>query len=380
LISLGSGKTTLLNYILSKNHGKKICVIENEFGEVGVDDALVKNSVISTDEMVFEMNNGCICCTVRGDLIEVFKKLINKQAKLDMVIIETTGLADPAPVCQTFFVDENVAKYAELDAVITVVDAKHIIQHLDETKPEGVENEAVEQVAFADRILLNKCDLLEEEALVQVEQRLKSMNPCEVIRTKLNAEEIDLNLILGIGSFDLERVLQMDAEFLDDGKEHKHDQTVSSVGFNFEGEMNIQKLQNWITTLLQVKGTDLYRYKGVLAVKGMEQKYVFQGVHMLFGGTFGSRWEKGEPRMNRFCFIGKNLDKDMIKNNFLECVVTEELRFGVGHKVRCNVEEGWTEGVVKKIWDEGNPYRVTLKTGVDCWAPEDSDYFIRKCE
>jgi G3E family GTPase len=370
----------LLNYILSKNHGKKICVIENEFGEVGVDDALVKKRVITTDEVVFEMNNGCICCTVRGDLIEVFQKLIKKQTKLDMIIIETTGLADPAPVCQTFFVDESISEYAELDAVITVVDAKHISQHLDEIKPEGVENEAVEQVAFADRILLNKCDLVSEETLVEVEQRIKSMNPCEVIRTKLNAEEIDLNLILGIGSFDLERVLEMDAEFLDDGKEHMHDQTVTSVGFSFEGEMNIEKLQNWISTLVQVKGMDLYRYKGVLAVKGMDQKYVFQGVHMLCGGTFESRWEENEPRLNKFCFIGKHLDTEAIKKNFLECVVTEELRFSVGDRVLCNVEDGWTEGVVDGLWDQGNPYRVILNTGMSCWALEDSDEYIKRFE
>lgn len=375
---LGSGKTTLLNWILTKNHGKKICVIENEFGEVGVDDALVKN-VYNTDEIVFEMNNGCICCTVRGDLIEVFKKLIANKQKLDAIIIETTGLADPAPVCQTFFVDDAVQNYAELDAVVTVVDAKHILQHLDEAKPEGVENEAVEQIAFADRILLNKCDLVEEEYLLQVETRIRGISPVEIIRTQLSSDSIELEKIMGIQSFSLERVLQMDAEFLDEGKEHKHDQSISSVGFHFEGEMDISKLNDWIGELMRSKGTELYRYKGLLAVKGMAEKYVFQGVHMLFGGTFSQQWGANEKRSNRFVFIGKNLDREMLKKRFMDCIAGE-LRFKVGDKVQCIVQEGWVKGKVLKLWDQGNPYRVRLENGGECWAPEDSDTFVRKAQ
>lgn len=367
----------VLNWILSANHGRKLCVIENEFGEVGVDDALVKN-VMNTEELVVEMNNGCICCTVRGDLIETIKKLMKRKEKLDAIIIETTGLADPAPVCQTFFVDDEVSSYAELDAVITVVDAKHIIQHLDEVKPDGVENESVEQLAFADRILLNKCDLVDEDYLEKVISKIKSFNSAaEIIKTKLNTSSIPIDQIMGIKSFSLDRVLELDPEFLDDSKEHQHDQSVSSIGFCFEGEMNLGKLQNWISELLRTKGTDLYRYKGVLAIKGIDKKYVFQGIHMLFGGSFSNKWKKSDKRENRFVFIGKNLDRDLIQREFMSCVAGE-LQFKVGDKVKCIVSEGWTEGRVIALWDEGNAYRVRLRNGTEVWAPEDSSNFIRK--
>ena len=193
---LGSGKTTLLNHILTQEHGKKLAVIENEFGDVGIDDALLqKNTNMQADEEIIEMMNGCICCTVRQDLIVVLKKLAKRieagKLKLDGIVIETTGMADPAPVAQTFFVDDAVKEFARLDGIITLVDAKHIEQHLDEEKPEGAENEAVEQVAFADRLLLNKTDLVAEEDLVRIETRLRSMNAAAT--TNFSEDEKDLS-------------------------------------------------------------------------------------------------------------------------------------------------------------------------------------------
>ena len=233
---LGSGKTTLLNHILTANHGKKIAVIENEFGDVGIDDALVKQNLREqTGEQVIEMMNGCICCTVRQDLVDVIKKLAARSkagAKLDAIVIETTGLADPAPVAQTFFVDEAVSAFCHLDGIVTLVDAKHIAQHLDEVKPEGVENEAVEQVAFADRLILNKIDLVPDEAdLSAIEKRLEKINKfAPVIRSMQSL--VDVEQILNIGAFDLHRTLEMDPGFLDTDAEHEHDATVTSVGID----------------------------------------------------------------------------------------------------------------------------------------------------
>jgi hypothetical protein len=182
---------------------------------------------------------------------------------------------------------------------------------------------------------------------------------------------------MGLNAFSLDRVLSMDSEFLDDSKEHQHDKSVGSIGFSFEGEMNLKKLENWLMALLKIKGSDLFRYKGILAVKGFKQKYVFQGVHMLFGGTFSAEWKDSEPRMNRFVFIGKNLDRDEMKGRFMECLLTDELRFSVGSAVKCIVTGGWTKGTVIALWDDGNPYRVLLDNGDEVWAPEDSDRFIR---
>merc|ERR1711907_368336 len=250
---LGSGKTTLLNHILEKNHGKRIAVIENEFGEVGIDDALVKGGSMAEEENIVEMNNGCICCTVRGDLIAGLKKLIKNSKKtgkpLDGVMIETTGLADPAPVAQTFFADDFVQQHMRLDGILTLVDAKHIIQHLDEEKPEGVENEAVEQIAFADRILLNKCDLVEsEEELATVEKRIRAINESVAIKRTTNSE-VDMDFILGIHGFSLDKIIEMDDQFLDENQEHSHDSRVTSVGIDVAGEVVQQKLNDWISWL-----------------------------------------------------------------------------------------------------------------------------------
>merc|ERR1712032_55458 len=241
---LGSGKTTLLNHILEANHGKRIAVIENEFGEVGIDDALVKGGSMAEEENIVEMNNGCICCTVRGDLIAGLKKLIKNSKKsakpLDGVIIDTTGLADPAPVAQTFFADDFVQQHMRLDGILTLVDAKHVIQHLDEEKPEGVENEAVEQIAFADRILLNKCDLVEsEEDLKEVERRIREINAKVPVKRTTNSE-VEMDFILGIRGFSLDKIIEMDDAFLEDSHDHQHDARVSSDAIGAPVEMYVK--------------------------------------------------------------------------------------------------------------------------------------------
>lgn len=321
---LGSGKTTLLNHILEAEHGKRIAVIENEFGEVGIDDSLVKGGSMVGEENIVEMNNGCICCTVRGDLIAGLKKLIknsNKNAKpLDGVIIETTGLADPAPVAQTFFADEFVQQHMRLDGIITLVDAKHIIQHLEEEKPEGVENEAVEQIAFADRILLNKCDLVDsEEELVEVEKRIRAINETVAIKRTTNSE-VQMDFILGIHGFSLDRIIEMDDAFMEDSHDHQHDPRVSSVGIDVAGEVVQQKLNEWIGWLLKEKGTDLFRSKGVLAVKHMKQKFVFQAIHMLFANSQEGAWAEDEERRCKMVFIGKNLNREELTSGFMKCM------------------------------------------------------------
>ena len=314
----GSGKTTLLNHILTANHGKKIAVIENEFGEVGVDDALVRER-FNTTEDIFEMNNGCICCTVRGDLIRILTKLFRRRTQLDAIVIETTGLADPGPVAQTFFMDESIKEFARLDGVVTLIDAKHIEQHLNEEKPEGAENEAVEQVAFADRLLVNKIDLVPDEAdLARVEGRLREINKYAPILRCQNAA-VAMEQVLGIKAFELDRVLEMDPAFLTEG-EHQHDERVYSVGFQREGDLDMDRTNTWIARLLQEKGVDIYRMKGVLAMAGCAERYVYQGVHMLFTGETLTAWGD-DPRINRLIFIGKNLDRATLESGFEACLV-----------------------------------------------------------
>ena len=374
---LGSGKTTLLNNILSSmDHKMKFAVIENEFGDVGIDENIL---VESSEETIIEVMNGCICCTVRGDLTEALDNMYDRIKDFDGVLIETTGLADPAPVAQTFFVDDKVVERYKLDGIITVVDAKHIIQHLDEEKPEDVENESVEQIAFADRIMLNKIDLADEEQLQLVESRIKSINNfAPIFRTQNSL--IEPKELINIGSFDLERTLEMDPEFLDTDAEHEHDQRVTSTSARFEGELNVNKLERWIGTLMRDKGEDLFRYKGVLSVKGMDEKFIFQGVHMLFSGDFSEEiglWKENETRECRFVFIGRNLDHKALQDGLMDCIA-EDLRFKVGDKVYANIGE-FTEGRILKCWDQGNPYRVEIQNDEksNVWVPIDSDQFVR---
>ena len=374
---LGSGKTTLLNHILTNTeHKMKFAVIENEFGDVGVDENIL---VESSEESIIEVMNGCICCTVRGDLTEVLNNMHDRIKDFDGVIIETTGLADPAPVAQTFFADERVAENYNLDGIITVVDAKHIIQHLDDEKPEGIENESVEQLAFADRIMLNKIDLVNDQEIAHVESRIKSINGFAPIFQTQNSI-IDPKELINIGAFDLEKTLEMDPEFLDTDAEHEHDDRVTSTSMKFEGELNVNKLNRYIGKLMREDGENLFRYKGVLAVKGVDEKYVFQGVHMLFGGDFSrdiGLWKEGETRECRFVFIGKDLDHDALQKGLLECQA-EELRFNVGDTVYANIGE-FAEGRILKTWDKGNPYRVEIQNAEksNVWVPIDNDDFVR---
>ena len=373
---LGSGKTTLLNHILtSTEHKMKFAVIENEFGDVGIDENII---VESSEESIIEVMNGCICCTVRGDLTDLLKRMHERIRDFDGVLIETTGLADPAPVAQTFFVDDDIVSKYKLDGIITVADAKHITQHLDEEKPEGVENESVEQIAFADRIMLNKIDLVSEGELDEVESKIKSINRFAPMYHTENSIIDPANLI-NIGSFDLEKTLEMDPEFLDTESEHEHDDRVTSTSSKFEGALNVNKLERWIGEIMQSKGEDLFRYKGVLAVKGMDQKFVFQGVHMLFGGGFSSEvapWKEGETRECRFVFIGRDLDHEELQKGLMDCKA-EELRFNVGDTVYANIGE-FTEGRILKCWDEGNPYRVEIQNEErsNVWVPIDSNDYV----
>ncbi len=305
---LGAGKTTLLNHILTYEHGKKVAVIVNEFGEVGIDNKLV----IDADEEIFEMNNGCICCTVRGDLIRIIGNLMKRRDKFDHLVIETTGLADPAPVIQTFFVDEDMKETLELDAVVTVVDTKHIWQHWDA-------DEAQEQIAFADVILLNKTDLVTSEQLEELEQRIRSMNAMAKIHRTRNAE-VEMDALLGVKAFDLDRALEIDPEFLGEDA-HEHDESVYSLALVEEGELDGDKLNQWLGTLLQTKGPDIFRMKGILNIAGEDNRFVFQGVHMIFDGKPDRQWKEGEKRQSELVFIGRNLDEANLQENFKACVV-----------------------------------------------------------
>jgi len=314
-----------------KNHRK--------FGEVGIDDALVVGK--GEEEEIIELNNGCVCCTVRGDLIRILGKLRARRhgrganGRLDGVVIETTGLADPAPVAQTFFVDDDVAAAYRLDAIVTVVDAKHLALHLDDAaRPEGVENEAQEQIGFADVVLLNKCDLVSEGERTQVRRRIRGINASAQIVETTNST-VDWRKILRVGAFDLRRVLDVEPEFLEqDPMSHEHDATVTSVGIEREGECDIVRLDGWLSALLRDKGADIFRSKGVLAIRGSDHRHVLQAVHMLMmlgssidgdDGAGGLKpWAEGEPRVNKLCFIGRNLDRAALEASFASCLVTDE--------------------------------------------------------
>lgn len=303
---LGAGKTTLLNRILTHEHGKKVAVIVNEFGEVGIDNQLV----IDADEEIFEMNNGCICCTVRGDLIRIIGNLMKRRNQFDHLVIETTGLADPAPVIQTFFVDEDMRDKLSLDAVVTVVDAKHIWQHWDA-------DEAQEQIAFADVILLNKVDLVSPEQLEELENRIRDMNVMAKIYRTQNSE-VSMDALLGVQAFDLDRALEIDPNFLGEDA-HEHDESVYSIALVEKGELDGEKLNSWLGELLRTKGQDIFRMKGILNIAGEDSRFVFQGVHMLFEGKPDRLWKPGETRKNELVFIGRNLDEAQLKQEFLAC-------------------------------------------------------------
>jgi len=345
---LGAGKTTLLNRILTEDHGKKYAVIINEFGEIGIDNDLV----VGADEEVFEMSNGCVCCTVRGDLIRVLSGLMKRKGRFDAIIVETTGLADPGPVAQTFFVDEDVRAKTQLDSVTTVVDAKHFPLRRADSK------EAAEQIAFADQIVLNKTDLVTEAELAEVEAGIRELNPLAPIH-RTTRSQVPLAAILGRGSFDLDRVTELEPDFLnpahgepghvhdeacdhdhhdhdhhdhDHGHDHDHEHHhghihdhvaesgIRGVSLASETPLDANKLTAWLNNLLQTQGPDILRAKGILDVKGDERRLVFQAVHMILEGDFQREWKPGERRYSRMVFIGRNLDEAALRQGFEACV------------------------------------------------------------
>jgi G3E family GTPase len=312
---LGSGKTTLLNYILKQAHSHRIAVIENEFGEAGIDNELL---IQDQGEQIIEMNNGCICCTVRGDLVRILGELAAKRkagtVKFDRVVIETTGLADPAPVAQTFFVDEDVIQNYMLDAIVTLVDAKHAPRQLDE------HHEAQEQVGFADRILLTKTDLVDTAQVQALRQRLTHMNPRAKIAESRKGVAA-LEDLLDIRGFNLNAILEIEPDFLSD-VEHEHDDDITSFVFRETRPMDLEKIEDFLSAIVQVHGAQLLRYKGILNIAGLEQRVVFQGVHMLMGSDLGAPWKGGEVRESKMVFIGKDMPRDELEKGFSQSVVS----------------------------------------------------------
>ncbi len=343
---LGAGKTTLLNRILSEPHGKKYAVIVNEFGEIGIDNDLV----VGADEEVFEMNNGCICCTVRGDLVRILDGLMRRKGKFDAIIVETTGLADPAPVAQTFFVDENVGRKTKLDAVVTVADAKWLSERLKDAP------EAKNQIAFADVILINKTDLVSPEELSEVEARIRGINPYARVH-KTERAKIPLNEILDRNAFDLDRILEIEPAFLEgDGQDHDHhhdddhhhhdhdhghdhhhdhghkqahhhgglkhyhDEDMQSISLKSDKPLDPDKFFPWVQDLVQKEGPSILRCKGILSFKGDDERFVFQGVHMILDGDHQRPWKDGEKRDSRIVFIGRNLPGKKIAEGFESCI------------------------------------------------------------
>jgi G3E family GTPase len=324
---LGAGKTTLLNRILSEDHGRKFAVIVNEFGDISIDNDLV----VGADEEVFEMNNGCICCTVRGDLIRIIEGLLKRRSKFDAILVETTGLADPAPVAQTFFVDADVREAARLDAVITVADAKWLGERLKDAP------EAKNQLAFADVILLNKIDLVGAEEVNVIEARIRAVNPYAKLHKTSNCA-VPLDAVLGRNAFDLDRILDIEPEFLNGedghhghghrhahdrheshGLKHYHDEEMQSVALSIEGDIDPQKFMPWLQDYVQREGPSILRAKGILAFKSEPKRFVFQGIHMLFDGDLQREWRASEKRVSKLVFIGRNLKEDEIREGFLSC-------------------------------------------------------------
>ncbi len=344
---LGAGKTTLLNRILSEDHGKTYAVIVNEFGEIGIDNDLI----VGADEEVFEMNNGCVCCTVRGDLIRVLSGLMKRKTRFDGIIVETTGLADPAPVAQTFFVDEDVRARTELDSVTTVVDAKHLPLRLKDSR------EAAEQIAFADQIILNKTDLVTEAELAEVEKAIRTLNPMAPIR-RAQRSNVPLDAILGRHAFDLARINELQPDFLnpahgeaghvhdehcdhdhdhhhhvhdencdhdhDHGHAHIHDHVaesgISSISLTSQKPIDANRITAWLNNVLQTQGIDILRAKGIIDIKGEERRLVFQAVHMILEGDFQGNWKAGDSRYSRLVFIGRNLDEAALRAGFESCI------------------------------------------------------------
>jgi G3E family GTPase len=324
---LGAGKTTLLNRILSEPHGKKFAVIVNEFGEIGIDNELVVNA----DEEIFEMNNGCICCTVRGDLVRIIDGLMRRRGKFDAIIVETTGLADPAPVAQTFFMDEQVGAKTKLDAVVTVADAKWLSERLKDAP------EAKNQIAFADVIIVNKTDLVSPDELSELEVRIRGLNPYATLHRAERAK-VEIGQVLGRNAFDLDRILSLEPSFLkaDDhdhdhhhdhdhghhrhGLKHYHDEEMQSVALRSDRPLDPDKFFPWIQDLVAVEGPNILRCKGILSFQDDPERFVFQGVHMILDGDHQRPWRADEKRDSRIIFIGRNLPEQRIREGFEACL------------------------------------------------------------
>lgn len=338
---LGAGKTTLLNRILSGDHGRKYAVIVNEFGEIGIDNDLI----VDSDEEIYEMNNGCVCCTVRGDLIRVLQGLMRRKGRFDAIIIETTGLADPAPVAQTFFMDEDVRAKTRLDAVVALVDARHVLLRLSDSP------EAEDQIAFADVILLNKIDLVNDDEKEKLHAVIRQINPHAVVHECVKAE-VDLDKVLGREAFDLARILEDDPHFLEGNDEHDHhhgdhdhdhghacepgcdheshkhdhsnldgnvhDTTIGTVSLR-AGDMDPGKFLPWLEKITQIDGPDILRLKGIVAFKDDPERFVVQGIHMILEGDHQRAWREDEQRSTRLVFIGRNLDREKLARTFAAC-------------------------------------------------------------
>jgi G3E family GTPase len=303
---LGAGKTTLLNRILSEEHGRKLAVIVNEFGEVGIDHELI----VSADEQIVEVNNGCICCTVREDLIRAIGRILQTDHTVEHIVIETTGLADPAPVIQSFFLDDAIKRTTRLDAIVTVVDVKHIAEHWQS-------EEAREQIVFADVLLLNKTDLLTHRELARIEARVRAMNPLARIHHTRGCQ-LPIGDVIGLGAFDLARALSVDARLLEN-TDHQHDSEVTAVCLRRSGAVDDVRLNRWLFELGQEHGRDLYRLKGILNVNDERRRFVLHGVHMLLEGRPGQPWNDGEPRISQLVIIGRSLDRDALERAFNGC-------------------------------------------------------------
>jgi G3E family GTPase len=306
---LGSGKTTLLNHILTGQQGRKVAVIVNEFGEVGIDGQLIEQD---GDEQLIEFNNGCLCCTVRGDLVTTIDKLRQRAGDLDAILIETTGLADPAPVASTFFVDEAVRAGTRLDAFVTVVDAVNLEKNLEQSV------EAQEQVAFADIVLVNKTDLADEEQLQRIERRVRMLNPLARMHRSANSI-IDLGLVLGVNAFQLDAKLQVDPEFLGDHA-HEHDAAITSIVLREDRPVDMNRFMSWMAPLLQKEGDRYLRTKGVFNAKGFNERVVFQSVRMLTTMARFHAWRDDEPRRTEYVVIGRDLDREMLAAGLAHCV------------------------------------------------------------
>jgi G3E family GTPase len=344
---LGAGKTTLLNYILREKHGRKIAVIENEFGEIGIDGGLVLEST----EEIYEMTNGCVCCVgaVREDLVRIVRMLVERPDRLDHIIVETSGLADPYPVAQTFFLDDPIAKQVTLDAVVTMVDAKHIAAHLDDLVLDGSDNQAVDQIVCADRIVINKVDLVSVADVASLTQRIRGLNAtAEIVESSY--AQIDLDRILGVGANEFSQILvetdglqeaehghthhhdehdepdghaahhdHEHAHHDEDHDDHQHDESVSSVGIEVDADIDLDALQVWLTELRRSDATNLFRMKGILALQGQSHRYVLQGVHNVIELRAAQVWGT-EPRSCRIVFIGRDLDRAALTDRFHACL------------------------------------------------------------